>query len=426
MTAASTSPTPRTATTSSTCRWPIRAGLSNPGGFSVVEKYSYTREAMSAYMRALKPGGILSVTLWNKEEPPKSVLKLYATMVAAARDVDGPTSRGISTSPRPTSRPRPCSTRTAASPPEEIAELNAHTKAMSFDDDLLSRPQGRHRGAAADPPGLSRPVLLRGRAGRRDGAVGEGARRQAAAGHGHAAPTARPKAKDDAPPAPRISGHRARPPGLALPDQRRLAEGGGRVRVRDPYPHQPPAVLRRLHQGEGPAEIHRPARAGAGRVGLPATVGDARHRRRLRLTLVLLPADLRLATIFSRYPGKFGTMLYFLCLGLGYIIVEVGMIAALHPGALQRHGVGVGADHRHAGVLGLRQLRSERYLDRARTVMPKIFLAIFPILALYAFTIDYSVLDSDRHAARAPAHRALHAAAVSARLPHGLPPCRPR
>ena len=39
-------------------------------------------------MRALAPGGVLSVTLWNKEEPPKSVLKLYATMAAAAREVD--------------------------------------------------------------------------------------------------------------------------------------------------------------------------------------------------------------------------------------------------------------------------------------------------------------------------------------------------
>ena len=39
-------------------------------------------------MRALKDGGVLSVTLWNKEEPPKSVLKLYATMAAAAREVD--------------------------------------------------------------------------------------------------------------------------------------------------------------------------------------------------------------------------------------------------------------------------------------------------------------------------------------------------
>ena len=61
-------------------------GLSNPGGFAVVEKFAYTREAMETYMRALAPGGVLSVTLWNKEEPPKSVLKLYTTMAAAARD----------------------------------------------------------------------------------------------------------------------------------------------------------------------------------------------------------------------------------------------------------------------------------------------------------------------------------------------------
>ena len=63
-------------------------GLSNPGGFAIVEKFSYTKEAMETYMRALAPGGVLSVTLWNKEEPPKSILKLYATMAAAARDVD--------------------------------------------------------------------------------------------------------------------------------------------------------------------------------------------------------------------------------------------------------------------------------------------------------------------------------------------------
>src|SRR6478672_4622973 len=56
------------------------AGLSSPGGFPIVEKYSYTREAMTSYMRALRDGGVLSVTMWNKEEPPKSVLKLYTTM----------------------------------------------------------------------------------------------------------------------------------------------------------------------------------------------------------------------------------------------------------------------------------------------------------------------------------------------------------
>ncbi len=41
-------------------------GLSNPGGFAVVEKFAYTKEAMATYMRALAPGGVLSVTLWNK------------------------------------------------------------------------------------------------------------------------------------------------------------------------------------------------------------------------------------------------------------------------------------------------------------------------------------------------------------------------
>src|SRR6195256_3755666 len=65
------------------------AGLSSPGGFAIVEKFAYSREAMTSYMRALKDGGILSVTLWNKEEPPKSVLKLYATMAEAARRIDG-------------------------------------------------------------------------------------------------------------------------------------------------------------------------------------------------------------------------------------------------------------------------------------------------------------------------------------------------
>ncbi|RUW81983.1 hypothetical protein EOA30_40515, partial [Mesorhizobium sp. M8A.F.Ca.ET.059.01.1.1] len=59
-------------------------GLSNPGGFAISEKYAYTREAMLSYMHALADGGVLSITLWNKEEPPKSVLKLYSTVAEAA------------------------------------------------------------------------------------------------------------------------------------------------------------------------------------------------------------------------------------------------------------------------------------------------------------------------------------------------------
>src|SRR5258708_4413923 len=93
---------------------------------------------MVAYMRALKPGGILSVTLWNKEEPPKSVLKLYATMAAAARDVAGGQGGGniadkfyVASSYLSTAT---VLYKRDGFTAEDIAKLNAHTKAMSFDE----------------------------------------------------------------------------------------------------------------------------------------------------------------------------------------------------------------------------------------------------------------------------------------------------
>ena len=93
MTAASPSPTPTSVYDVIDLSLADSVGLSNPGGFAIVEKYPYTREAIASYMRALAPGGVLAVTLWNKEEPPKSVLKLYATIYAAANAFD-PARRG--------------------------------------------------------------------------------------------------------------------------------------------------------------------------------------------------------------------------------------------------------------------------------------------------------------------------------------------
>ncbi len=109
------------------------AGLSSPGGFAIVEKYSYTREAMETYMRALKPGGILSVTLWNKEEPPKSILKLYATMVEAARASDAAVvERSFFVASSYLSTATVLFKKDGFSE-AEVAKLRAHTKAMSFD-----------------------------------------------------------------------------------------------------------------------------------------------------------------------------------------------------------------------------------------------------------------------------------------------------
>ena len=369
------------------------AGLSSPGGFSIVEKYSYTREAMSAYMRALAPGGILSVTMWNKEEPPKSVLKLYATMVAAARDVDG----GKDVAQKFYVVSSYLSTATVlykrdGFSPKEVAELNAHTKAMSFDEiyypglkvdtstlpQILSdyRDQFFFAGDAADPtapsdkePNDKPPPGMTG-----------------------GAPGATPAAADAAPPAPIV-------PATVLG---RLAwhyliNGGWQKEVADNYVFDTRILTN-----------HQPYFAAYIKVGdllkftdrlelvqdewgyllLWATLGIATV---FALTLVLLPVIFGWRTIFSRYPGKAGTMLYFLCLGLGYIIVEVGMISHF---ILALSNATLSASVLITGMLvfsGIGSFFSERYLDRARTFMPKVFLAIFAILTLYAFTIDYAL-----------------------------------
>src|SRR5262249_47618608 len=44
-------------------------------------------------------------------------------------------------------------------------------------------------------------------------------------------------------------------------------------------------------------------------------------------SLVLLPMAFGWRAIFSHNPGKFRTIVYFACLGAGYIMVEVGLIS---------------------------------------------------------------------------------------------------
>ena len=110
------------------------------------------------------------------------------------------------------------------------------------------------------------------------------------------------------------------------------------------------------------------------------------------LSLVLLPLAFGWRTIFSRNPGKFRTIVYFACLGAGYIMVEVGLISKFIQ-ALSN--ATVSASVLITGMLvcsGLGSLVSERYFDRARTIMPRIFLAIGALLIGYGLALD-SVLD---------------------------------
>lgn len=60
-------------------------GLSQTGGYAVQEDYTYTREAISEYMGSLRKNGILSITVWNRLNPPRNVPKLLCTIVDSLR-----------------------------------------------------------------------------------------------------------------------------------------------------------------------------------------------------------------------------------------------------------------------------------------------------------------------------------------------------
>jgi hypothetical protein len=110
------------------------------------------------------------------------------------------------------------------------------------------------------------------------------------------------------------------------------------------------------------------------------------------LSLVLIPLIFGWRTIFSHNPGKFRTIIYFACLGAGYIMVEVGLISDF---MLALSNATVSASVLITGMLvfsGLGAFVSERYLDRARGMMPKIFIAIGVLLVGYGLFLD-RVLD---------------------------------
>lgn len=108
-------------------------GLSNPGGSAINESYAYTEQALRRYMRALAPGGILAVTVWNKQEPPKSTLRLFATASAAAREIGGNPAQSffVAQSYLSTST---VLYKKGGFTSAEIAELRRQTRDLSFDE----------------------------------------------------------------------------------------------------------------------------------------------------------------------------------------------------------------------------------------------------------------------------------------------------
>ncbi|HEY6995010.1 MAG TPA: hypothetical protein VH397_14975 [Xanthobacteraceae bacterium] len=371
------------------------AGLSSPGGFAIVEKFAYTREAMQSYMHALRDGGILSVTLWNKEEPPKSVLKLYATMAAAARAVDGGeiadrffvAATYLSTATVLYKR--------GGFSADEVATLREHTRAMSFDEiyspgfeydpaqtakvledyalqifapDAAAEPAGEDRDGAEDAPQQQSPP---------EGTPGEDL----------SASSAVSDQQDGTVPATimgRLAWHYLVHGGWDGIAERYVFDTRPLTNAR-PYfaayvkPGDLPRVTDRLEllQDEW------------GYLLLWATLAVACLAA---LSLILIPLVFGWRSIFSRNPGKFRTIVYFACLGAGYIMVEVGLISDF---MLALSNATVSASVLITGMLvfsGLGAYASERFLPRARSLMPKIFVAIGALLIGYGVFLD-RVLD---------------------------------
>ncbi|MBV8775669.1 MAG: hypothetical protein JO258_00585 [Alphaproteobacteria bacterium] len=340
-------------------------GLSNPGGFSIVERFGYTREAMRTYMRALRPGGILSVTLWNKEDPPKSVLRLYATMVAAARDVDPAhiadgffaVSSYLSTTTVLYQR--------GGFGPNDITALRAHTAAMSFDElyspgvavdatplpDLLAAYRGELFGAAdaapVDSTAQEGPATLP--------AVQFGRLVWDRLVRGGWQPLAGGYVFDIAP----------------LDDDRPYF--AGYLRVRDL-----PRLLDRLDllQDEWGYLLLWFA--------LAVSVLAA-------LLLVALPAAFGWRTVVSDFPGRGRTIAYFGCLGVGYIAVEIGLVSKFVL-ALSNYTVSAAVTITSLLVCsGIGSLLSQRALDGARRMLPALLGAIGVLLLIEAACFDPAI-----------------------------------
>ena len=366
-------------------------GLSNPGGFAVVEKFAYTQEAMETYMRALADGGVLAVTIWNKEEPPKSVLKLYATMAAASRALDGDrmadsffvASSYLSTATVLYKR--------GGFSADEIAALRKHSHDLSFDE--IYSPGLFYDGSETD-----RTL---------DGYVAQffSTTVNGPSSSDNAA-SADPTAPTDA-----TSPDEASPPG-GKPDEGVLPStvmgrlawhalvNGGWAEIAKRYvfetrklTNDAPYFAAYVKTKDLPAVLSDPDRLEPlqdewGYLLIWATLGIACVAAAV---LLAIPLIWGWRSYFSKTPGKMLSVVYFACLGAGYIMVEVGLIAHF---VMALGNPTVSASILITGMLvfsGLGALLSERILSIKRAFMPALFVAIAALLFGYALFINVAL-----------------------------------
>ena len=359
-------------------------GLSNPGGFAIVEKFPYTREAMETYMKALADGGVLSVTLWNKEEPPKSALRLYMTLAAAARALDGDAmakeffvaSTYLSTATALYKR--------GGFTEAEVQALREHTHTMSFDE-IYS-------------PGFFY-----------DGAENDRVLKDYEAQFSSSPQNGPPSAKSDDPTAPADDVTDAAAPASDKADDSVLPSTlMGRMLWADLIKGDAADIAKRYVFDIRKLTNDHPYFTGYVKTkDLPAILADPDRLEPLQdewgylliwatlgvacltaAVLMVIPLVFGWRSIFSRTPGKARTLLYFGCLGAGYIMVEVGLIAHF---VMALGNPTVSATILITGMLvfsGLGALVSERVLPVMKTIMPVLFVVVAAMLFGYALYLN--------------------------------------
>ena len=341
-------------------------GLSAPGGFSVVESYNYTTETFSAYMDALEPGGVLAVTVWNKQDLPKAVPKLFTTMTKAAWQRDGPKTADNFFVVHTYLSTITILYKKGGFSKADLKKLRLHVDDMSFV--TLYKP-----GQKIDPT-IGQPVF-------------DGFRAT------HFPDYRKPPPSPDAKKGPAFSWDNLYKVMLDHLMHGRFDE------VAHNYVFDTRALTNDRPYFTGFVKTsdvpHFLQNMGAvkdewGYLLLWMTLGVATL---LGMTILLLPVATGWRTIFGPQQGKAGLLLYFLCLGAGYIIVEVGLIG--------KFLVALGSPTVSASVLitgmlmfsGIGALFSHKVLDRSREIMPRIFIAIAILLALGAFFYDFALAE---------------------------------
>ena len=336
---------------------PDSTGLSSPGGSQIFEQYAYTQEAMQAYMTALADNGILSVTIWNRENPPRAVPRLFATMIEAARDLhpDGIADRFFI-------HHTYLSTVTVlyarhGFSADDLEQLDRLSRAMAFE--VLYRPGMTYTGDDGDAVFAAFRDLFFNP----ERVTADDHRTDMSAGNLYR---------------------------LMLDHMIR----GELSTVRDDYVFDVRPLTNDHPYFAGYIKVADLA-AFSGMLGavsdqwgyllLWATLGLAAL---FGLILLAIPMVFGWRTIFAHQPGKPGIILYFMGLGLGYIVVEIGLISKF---MIALSNPTISASVLITGMLvfsGIGSYVSGRFLDICRSFMPKIFVAIALLIALYALALD--------------------------------------